>query len=545
MKSTVEHLNPTRVKITVEVPFDELKPHFDKAYGALAGQVRIPGFRPGKVPARILDARLGRGTILTEVVNEAVPVKYGEAVSEANLNVLGQPEIEVTRIDDGDALAFTAEVDVRPDITLPELDGITVSVDDVEITEADIDEQVEALRERFAATTAVERPAAPGDLVTLDLRATLDGEELADATTDGLSYTIGSNDLIDGIDDAVIGLSAGESATFTTTLVAGEHAGREADVTVTVGTVSERELPAVDDDFAQLASEFDTVGELRADLADKIRRYKNVSQGSEARDKILEALLDATDIPAPEGIVDAEFKAREHDAIHTFDHDEDAFAAQLEREGQTRGEFETEIRAAAVRAVQTQLLLDALAEANKVGVSQEEFAERVIYNAQRLGMSPDEYFGRVQEANQLASIFAEVRRGKALAGAVEKATVTDSSGTVLDIAALFGVEDVEDVDDDAVLAAELDEDEDELDEVEAELDELEEELDDELGDEEAEDEADADVIEVIDGTFEVTGVTEVTEVTEDAEYSANAEGDSSADTPDVESARAPGARADS
>ena len=299
MKSTVEHLNPTRVKITVEVPFDELKPHFDKAYGALAGQVKIPGFRPGKVPPRILDARLGRGTILTEVVNEAVPAKYGEAVTEANLNVLGQPEIEVTRIDDGDALAFTAEVDVRPEITLPALDSITVSVDDVEISEADIDEQVDALRERFATTTAVERAAASGDLVTLDLRASLDGEELADATTEGLSYTIGSNDLIDGIDEAVTGLSAGESTTFTTTLVAGEHAGREADVTVTVGTVSERELPAVDDDFAQLASEFDTVDELRADLAEKIRRYKNVSQGSEARDKVLEALLDADRHPRP------------------------------------------------------------------------------------------------------------------------------------------------------------------------------------------------------------------------------------------------------
>jgi len=446
VKSTVEHLNPTRVKLTVEVPFDELKPHFDKAYGALAGQVRIPGFRPGKVPARILDARLGRGTILTEVVNDAVPAKYGEAVSEANLTVLGQPDIEVTRIDDGDALAFTAEVDVRPEITLPSLADVAVSVDDVEVTDADIDEQVEALRERFAATTPVERAAADGDLVSIDLVATVDGEPLDDATTEGLSYTVGAGDLVDGIDEAVTGLSAGESATFTTELVAGGFAGREAEVTVTVQSVSERELPEVDEEFAQLASEFDTVDELRTDLAEKIRRVKNRSQAAEARDKVLEALLEATEIPTPESIVEAEFSSRAHDAVHAFDHDEDALSAHVVSQGQTREEFDAELRESAVKAVKVQLLLDALAEANQVGVNQEEFTERVMFNSQRLGIAPEEYFGRLQEQNQLGAVLAEVRRGKALAGAVEQATVTNASGEVLDVAALFGIEAIDEAD---------------------------------------------------------------------------------------------------
>src|SRR6478735_7639688 len=211
VKSTVEKLNPTRVKLTVEVPFDELKPNFDRAYKALAGQVNIPGFRRGKVPAKILDARLGRGTILTEVVNEAVPAKFREAATEAKLETIGQPDIEVTRIDDGDALAFTAEVDVRPEITLPAIGDIAVTVDDVEVTEADIDEQGDALRERFATTTAVERPAAAGDSVSIDLTATVDGEVLDDATTEGLSYRVGAGDLVDGIDEAITGLSAGES----------------------------------------------------------------------------------------------------------------------------------------------------------------------------------------------------------------------------------------------------------------------------------------------------------------------------------------------
>uniref|UniRef100_UPI003B3A53B3 trigger factor n=1 Tax=Nakamurella sp. TaxID=1869182 RepID=UPI003B3A53B3 len=415
MKSTVENLNPTRVKLTVEVPFDELKPHFDRAYRALAGQVNIPGFRRGKVPAKILDARLGRGAILSEVVNEAVPAKYSEAVDEANLLVLGQPDIEVTRIDDGDALAFTAEVDVRPEITLPAIGDIAVTVDDVEVAESDVDEQVEALRERFATTTPAERPAADGDLVTVDLAAEVDGQTLDEAATEGLSYRVGAGDLVDGIDEAIVGLSAGESKTFATKLVAGPYAGQDAQVTVTVQSVQDRTLPEVDDDFAQLASEFDTVEELRADLTEKIRRVKNREQGVAARDKVLDALLELTDVPAPEGIVNAEFESRAHDAVHAFDHNEDALNAHIEREGQTREEFDAELRESATKAVQAQLLLDALAEANQVGVDQNEFTERVLFNAQRLGMSPDEYFRRIQEGNQLAAIFAEVRRGKALA----------------------------------------------------------------------------------------------------------------------------------
>ncbi len=449
MKSTVEHLNPTRVKLSVEVPFDELKPHFAKAYGALAGTVNIPGFRKGKVPAKILDARLGRGAILSEVVNDAVPAKYGEAVAEANLTPLGQPEIEVTRIDDGDTLAFTAEVDVRPEIVLPAVEDIAVEVDDIEVTDADVDEQVDALRDRFATVTAVERPAADGDSINIDLRAVVDGEELPDASTDGLTYKIGTGDLVDGLDDAVIGLAAGETAHFTTGLVAGEHAGDDAEVTVTVNSVSERALPEVDDDFAQLASEFDTVGEMRADLVERIRRVKNMTQGSQARDKVLAALLEATDIPAPAGIVQSEYDARQHDAVHSFDHDEEQFNAYLEGEGQTREEFDAETKTAAEEAVRTQLLLDALAEAQGVGVSQEEFTERIIYNAQRFGVSPDEYFKRLQEGNQLGAVISDVRRGKALANAVQQAKVTDASGNVLDIAALFGVEVIPDDEEDA------------------------------------------------------------------------------------------------
>ncbi|MBN9611275.1 MAG: trigger factor [Actinobacteria bacterium 69-20] len=443
MKSTVEHLNPTRVKLTVEVGFDELKPHFDKAYKALAGQVKIPGFRPGKVPAKILEARLGRGSILTEVVNDAVPAKYGEAVGKEELSVLGQPDIEISKIEDGEVLEFTAEVDVRPEITLPELSSISVTVDDLEVTESDIDEQVEALRDRFATTVTVDRPAADGDQVTVNLRASIGGEPLADATADGLTYRVGSGELIDGIDEAVTGLSAGDSASFTSPLVAGEHAGEDADIEVSVTAVAERTLPEIDDDFAQLASEFDTVAALRDDLKEKITRVKNLQRAGDARDKVLSHLLEVTEIPVPEGARKAEIEGRQHEAVHSFGHDEDALAAHLESIGQTREELDAEIETSADEAVRTQLLLDALADATAATVTQQEFSERVMYNAQRFGMRPDEYFQQLQQAGQLGGVFAEVRRGKALMSVVQQATITSLSGETLDFATLFGIEAVD------------------------------------------------------------------------------------------------------
>ena len=453
MKSTVEQLNPTRVKLTVEVPFDELKPNFDKAYRTLASQVKVPGFRQGKVPAKIIDARVGRGAVLSEVVNDAIPQKYGQALSENSIAPMGQPDIEVTEISDGQSISFTAEVDVRPQIEVPAADQVSVVVDDVVVTDADVDEQIEALRDRFATLTVVDRAAADGDLVTIDLRAAVDGDVLDDASADDLSYRIGSGDLVDGIDGAIVGLSAGESTTFVTKLVAGDHAGSDADVTVTVNTVKERQLPEVDDEFAGEASQFDTVEEMRTDLAEKVRRSKNQFQGAQARDKVLEALLAAVEIPVPEAIVKAEFENREHTIIHALGHDDAAFVAWLEEQGKTKEELDAELLSDAGNAVRTQLLLDAMAEQSGIGVTQEEFTERILFNAQRAGVSPDEYFKRVQEQDQLTAVFAEVRRAKALANAVTVATVTDQSGAVLDVQALFGFEPVPSAEEAAEAAA--------------------------------------------------------------------------------------------
>ena len=438
MKSTVEQLSPTRVRINVEVPFEELKPDFDAAYKTLAQQIRLPGFRPGKAPARLLEARVGRGAVLEQVINAALPNKYSEAVTNADIRPLGQPEIEVTKLEDGAEVAFTAEVDVRPDITIPAFGELAVTVDPLAVEESDIDEQLHSLQARFGTLTGVERPVQNGDFVTIDLTATVDGEDVPEASTTGMSYEVGSGQLIEGIDEALIGKSAGETAEFTTSLLAGEFAGREAVVSAVIGTVKERELPEADDEFAQMASEFDTLEELKADLRERVSRVKKVEQATQARDKVLDALLETTDIPVPEAVVKAEVDSRLHDAVHQFDHDEDKLAAALTAQGSSREEFDTESQTEAERSVKTQLLLDAIAEAENTTVDNDELTERIVYQAQRYGVSPEEYIQQAQQANQLGAIFADVRRSKALAGVVGQATITDTEGNPVDLDELLG-----------------------------------------------------------------------------------------------------------
>jgi trigger factor len=442
VKSTVERLSPTRVRILVEVPFDELKPDFDRAYKKIAQQVKVPGFRPGKVPARIIEARLGRGVVLEEVVNGAVPVKYSEAVTAAEaVTPVGTPNIEVTEIADNDKISFTAEVDVRPEITLPDLDSLAVTVDDVEVTDADVDEQLENLRVRFGTLTSVDRPVAEDDFVLIDLSATVDGEDVEEARTSGFSYQVGQGGLIDGLDEALAGLSVDGSATFPTTLVAGTHAESAAEVTVQVTAVKERVLPAADDEFAQLASEFDTLDELTADLRERMGNVKRMEQITTARDKVLEAIVDATEVPLPESVVAAEIDSRVHDAIHRFEHDEDAFAKFLATKGQTREEFDTEARADAEESVRTRLVLDALADAEQISVNDRELTERIVYQAREYQMPPEEFVRRIQEAGQLGAVYADVRRSKALIAAVRAATVTDASGNEVDLSDLLGEDD--------------------------------------------------------------------------------------------------------
>lgn len=438
MKSTVEQLSPTRVRINVEVPFAELEPDFQRAYKELAKQVRLPGFRPGKAPAKLLEARIGREAMLDQIVNDALPSRYGQAVAESDVQPLGRPNIEVTKKEYCQDLQFTAEVDIRPKISPPDLSALTVSVDPIEIGEDDVDAELQSLRTRFGTLTAVDRPVAVGDVVSIDLSATVDGEDIPNAAAEGLSHEVGSGRLIAGLDDAVVGLSADESRVFTAKLAAGEHAGQEAQVTVTVRSVKERELPEPDDEFAQLASEFDSIDELRASLSDQVRQAKRAQQAEQIRNATIDALLEQVDVPLPESYVQAQFDSVLHSALSGLNHDEARFNELLVEQGSSRAAFDAEARTASEKDVKRQLLLDALADELQVQVGQDDLTERLVTTSRQYGIEPQQLFGYLQERNQLPTMFADVRRELAIRAAVEAATVTDSDGNTIDTSEFFG-----------------------------------------------------------------------------------------------------------
>jgi len=438
VKSTVEKLSPTRVRINVEVPFTELQPDFDRAYKELAKQVRLPGFRPGKAPAKLLEARIGKEAMLDQVVGDAVPGRYTEAVTSSDVRPLGQPEIEITNKEYGQDLTFTAEVDVRPEIELPDLKGLKITVDPIEVTDEEVDTELQNLRARFGTLKGVERAAENGDFVSIDLTATVDGEDVPEAKTEGLSHEVGSGQLIEGLDDAIVGLKEGETRVFTTTLAAGDHAGQEAQVTVTVKSVKERELPEPDDEFAQLASEFDTIDELKNSLTEQVQRVKRVQQAEQIRDKALEVLLEQVDVPLPENIVQAQVDDTLHNAIHGLEHDEKRFEEALEAQGSSREEFDADNRTNAEKAVKTQLLMDTIADKLDIQVGQNDLTERLVLMSRQYGLEPQQLLQYLQENNQLPAMFADVRRGLTVAAVVHGGIVTDTDGNAIDTTEFFG-----------------------------------------------------------------------------------------------------------
>ncbi|CAM4041970.1 trigger factor [Janibacter anophelis] len=437
MKSAVENLSPTRVKLTVEVPSEELQPHVDAALKSIGSQIQVPGFRQGKVPARIIEQRVGKGAVIQEAVNEALPEFFGKAVDETGVSPIGQPEVDITEVPmaDGEELKFTVEVDVRPEITLPDYDGIEIQVDNLEVTDADVEAKLTELRERFGTLVGVDRAVESGDFVSIDLKADLDGEPV-DAV-EGVSYEVGSGNMLEGLDDALVGMSQGETKDFQAPLAGGDQAGQTADCTVTVQSVKVRELPEVDDDFAQMASEFDTADELRADLAKQAEQAKKFEQGIQARDKVLDHLLDNTEIPLPESIIEAE--------IHQH----------LEQEGRLEDdEHRAEVDESTRKTLTTQFLLDSLAEAEQVEVGQNELIEYLVMQSQQYGMDPNQFAQLLDQQGQVQGMIAEVARRKALAAALDKAKIVDADGNAIDLDDIVPESerpgDVEELDDDAV-----------------------------------------------------------------------------------------------
>jgi trigger factor len=428
VKSTIETLSPTRVRLAIEVPFVELEGSLKKAYREIAQQVTVPGFRKGKVPTAVIDQRVGRGAVLNEAMQEAIPQQILAAVREHEVKTLGRPEVEITEFTDGEPLRFTAEVDVRPEITVPDLAGISVTVDEITIEESEIDEQVSSLRERFATLKTVERPAAEGDYVQIDLAATVDAEEVPGGSVSNISHEVGSKQLLPGLDEVLVGLGADDSTSFVTQLVAGDFAGRDADVAVTVRTVKEKELPALDDEFAQLASEFDTLAELRDDVRARLTKSKRLAQIYAARDKALEQLVEAADIPAPEGVVREEVAHRKQAMVDQLERIDASMEEYLAAEEKTEEQIDAELAEAATEGIKIQLLLDTLADAEQVQVSDDEFGHEIVHRAQRAGMPPQKYYDQLISSGSVGAVFGDVRRGKALSMLMERIRIVDSAG---------------------------------------------------------------------------------------------------------------------
>ena len=417
MQTTVETLSPTKVKLTVNVPFAELEHAFEHAYSAIGKQVNIPGFRKGKVPGSIIDQRVGRGVVLEEAVNHAVPEQYEKACVENDLFPVGQPEIEVTAIEDRSHLEFTAEVEIRPAFDLPAYDSVKVEVDPIIVAGKDVEEQIDALRKRFATLAAVDRGAANGDLLLVDIRGEVDGEAIEDLNASALSYELGTDGMLPGFDAAVLGAKAEEERSFLFTPEGGEHEGKGIVVTVSVKAVRERELPAFDNEFAMMASEFDSVEELEADVRTRLERLKRMEQGYQARDKVQAALLDAIDIPVPEGVLAAEYAEHFKDG-----HGDDAHMAEF-KENQAKG-------------LKAQFIFDRIAEAEQVQVSEQELSAWLVQQAPRYGMPPQQLADMLVKNGGVQMAVADIRRAKALEVVLKAAQVVDTKGNVVDLNAL-------------------------------------------------------------------------------------------------------------
>ena len=441
MSSTVENLSSTRVKLTIEVPFSDLTPAIHKAYRDLAKQVSIPGFRKGHVPDKLIDARIGRGAVISEAVNAMLPDIYARAIEENKLTPLGRPEIEMTKMEEGETIEFTAEVDIVPDFDLPDYSSISVTVDALEDLDRAVDERIEILRERFAQVSDVDRPAQEGDQVRINLVGSQNGEVLPDATAEGLTYVIGSGGMLEGLDEAVTGCVAGDERTFVSALAGGDHAGEPADIAVTVTEVQERTLPEVDDDFAQLVSQFDTVAEMREDLKKAVAQMGVFDQLSEARTKVVDEMVAETNFDIPEDLVEEEVRTRVAqmtDQLKAGGVTLEQYIEQIaDPEITTVEDFENSVRRSVEKGVHAEILLTKVADQVKVTVNQEDLTNFIFQRARENGTSPEQEIQHMQSHDHLAEWMGQIRQSKALDSVVARATITDTNGNRVDVSPLF------------------------------------------------------------------------------------------------------------
>ena len=439
MKISVRNLEPTKVRLTVTVDTEEFEPYLEQSRKEIAKQVNVPGFRKGHVPGKIIDQRIGFAAVAGEAVNNAVPELYSKAMDEKKFQPMAQPEIDVQEVPqsakDETKLKFVATVERRPDIELPELDGIEIEVAKPEVSDEDVEKRLESLRQRFGTLVGVDRPAAKGDFANIDLNAQIDGETVD--SQEGVSYELGSGTMLDGLDEALEGLSAGEETTFEGTLEAGDHEGEKAQIKVKVNSVKAEELPELDDDFAKDASEFDTLDELKADMRKAAEKDAEGRQATEARDAFIEKLKEGLEIPVPKG-VKADMVAE-----HLKGMTPDPEKATKEQKAEAEESVEKELR--------DQMVLDALAQKMEVQFTQLDVTNFLASIAQQYGMDPSQFINAIVNNGQLGSAVQEVGRSKGLLAGM-RAVTFKSDGEVLDLSAFLG-DDTQNEEDESVAAA--------------------------------------------------------------------------------------------
>ena len=434
MQTTVETTDRHVVRLSVEVPPEEFAKDLDRAYRKVANQVKIPGFRKGKVPRQIIDARIGRDAVVEEFLHDAVPAYYIKAVREHELAPIADPEFEPElhdiQVRDGTPIRFTATVEVRPRLHLePEqYKGIKVDAPSGEPTEHEIDQYIDALRDRFAELEAVSRPARPGDYALADVRATVHDREIAEASRLGFLTEVGSEELVPELDKELEGKRKGEIVKFNAKLpdrFGPDLAGTEVTFTAIVKEVKSKRLPDADDEFAKTASEFDTLQELREDARAKMRAYKEADVRVEVRDRVLQKLVDQVDVELPERLVDEETEDRVQRAERRASQAGTTLDAALATEGWDELRFRSDARAHAIRGLKADLVLEAVARAEDIQASNEDLEREIVALGQATDRDPREVARIIERSGQVTSLASDIIRSKALDLLVESADVTE------------------------------------------------------------------------------------------------------------------------
>jgi len=427
MPSTLEETGKHTVRLNVEIPSDQFARDLDKTYRKVSQSIKVPGFRKGHVPRRVIDAQVGPGAVLQEFLEDALPIYYGEAVREHELAPIADPEIEVERAEEGEPLVFSADVEVRPRLTLTNYKGVQIERPSVEVTERDVDEYVDRLRERFAELEVVGHPANRGDYVVADIHASVHGQELPDVGRQEYLYEVGSEELVPELDKELEGKRKGEILQFNATLPErfGEQAGTEVSFRVLIKEVKAKKLPAADDEFAKTASEFDTLQELRDDIRTQLGAVKEREAQAEMRERVLAALIDRVEVELPDRLVDHEVEHRVESATERAERIGMTLEQVLEAQGWDELRFRSDARAHAIRALEGDLVLEAVARQEGLKVTPEELSQRVVELAQAIGRDPKEVARQLERSGAVTQLAGDIIRTKALDLLVEEAEVQD------------------------------------------------------------------------------------------------------------------------